>query len=491
MNIALTKSLLYLTLILSLGCGNGGANSNTDKPPTPVTEIPDITGMTVKGRVQDNTGKNLQDVMVTDGVNVTLTDKNGVYYLPTDLNARRFVYITVPKGYEMPSSNGVPEFFSRLTLGRVNLRNFTLVPRTEDAAKHTIIMMADTQIRSAQKDNSIARFRDPVTPDIAATVASVEGPCYGVVLGDLVWDEMDLFAEYKQQVERMGMTVFNILGNHDHDQNNPGDEDSILAYESHFGPSNYSFNIGDIHYVMLDNVIYTNYSTYSRGLTDEIVSWLEKDMLYVRKGSTVVVGMHIPLRHSSSLTYDNSFANRDKFLEILKDYKVHVFSGHRHFNEYFHDAERGMDIHLCGRPGGHPTICGDYCQDGSPSGYAIVEVDGSELKWKYKAIGGGNENYQLSAFVEGGKVYANVWLYDTKWGDVEWWENNTFKAKMLRTSYPDQNYAKEYKAYHNQAEAAPIQVWHMFAVTPSAGVNSGTIKVTDRFGNDYERTVSW
>ena len=49
---------------------------------------------------------------------------------------------------------------------------------------------------------------------------------------------------------------------------------ALQSYERYFGPANYSVNIGKIHYLFLDNILFDHAPTageeYTIGLTDEI-----------------------------------------------------------------------------------------------------------------------------------------------------------------------------------------------------------------------------
>ena len=71
-------------------------------------------------------------------------------------------------------------------------------------------------------------------------------------LGDLVWDAMNLYAPYRQAVSNLGMTMFQLMGNHDFNllyksitqTDHPADGYGEQNYYQSFGPANYSFNIG-------------------------------------------------------------------------------------------------------------------------------------------------------------------------------------------------------------------------------------------------------
>ena len=80
----------------------------------------------------------------------------------------------------------------------------------------------------------------------------------------------------------------------------------------------------------------------------------------------------------------------------------------------------------------HGTVCGAWwsgpiCFDGTPSGYAIYEAKGSELKWHYKGTGLSDEE-QFRVYPKGYHsdfqdfVSVNCWNYDPAW-ELSWYEN--------------------------------------------------------------------
>ncbi|MCP6406884.1 hypothetical protein NL481_28185, partial [Klebsiella pneumoniae] len=64
-------------------------------------------------------------------------------------------------------------------------------------------------------------------PDVQALVKSMGNtPVHGIAVGDLVWDNHALFADYNEAVKQMGIPFFQALGNHDMDYRQGGDETS-------------------------------------------------------------------------------------------------------------------------------------------------------------------------------------------------------------------------------------------------------------------------
>ena len=84
------------------------------------------------GTVQDNYGKPIAGVLVSDGMQTTETDAKGNWQLFSDLKLRRFVFVTIPAGYEVPSKNGIPQFWQRIPENEKQFKaDFTLMKRAD------------------------------------------------------------------------------------------------------------------------------------------------------------------------------------------------------------------------------------------------------------------------------------------------------------------------------------------------------------------------
>ena len=59
-------------------------------------------------------------------------------------------------------------------------------------------------------------------------------------------------------MSKINCKIFNIMGNHDNDPYCAGDWIAENKFREVVGPTYYSFNLGSIHYVVLDNVEYIN-----------------------------------------------------------------------------------------------------------------------------------------------------------------------------------------------------------------------------------------
>lgn len=458
---------------------------------------PSKNTLPVSGRVAEPNGAGIAGVPVTDGFQWTLTDADGRYEIGFDAKRSRFISISVPAAFEVPlHEQGHPLFFRELNKKGQGDSYFTLVRRAAPMDKYTILVLGDIQLYDGDEYGSdrVSALGDEIVPDLLEFIEASPSPVIAISVGDLVGTKMmHLYPEYRKQMGRLGIPVFNLIGNHDLDPRETTAVQTIREYEDNFGPGNYSFNIGDIHYVVLDNIIFLRKQDFDPGLTDETLTWLRNDLSHVAHGSTVVLAMHVPIDSNETQKSDTKFQNYAPMMELLKDYKVHTFTGHRHTSDmYNYPAPYNIVSHVCPRTGGHHKTPGVYCTDGTPSGYMVFDVDGTSTQWYHKTVGEPDPSVQMSVFPpnKNNRIFANVWYWDSKWGAVEWWENGVKVAEMEHYPQVDPNFDEEYSAAHS-GQSYTGKSWHMWRVTPSKGVRSGVVKVTDRFGTTHEQAVGW
>lgn len=76
-----------VTLLLLAACTDGNNELGSKDP----FSIPDKEGCNVKGTVFDDYGTPLEGIVVSDGLQTTQTDRNGHFWLSSDLSKRRSV----------------------------------------------------------------------------------------------------------------------------------------------------------------------------------------------------------------------------------------------------------------------------------------------------------------------------------------------------------------------------------------------------------------
>lgn len=93
------------------------------------------------------------------------------------------------------------------------------------------------------------------------------------MLGDIVWDSPELFAGVKAEFAKLGVPVYGVIGNHDHDLNKYTDREATENYRSHFGPTYYAFDMGRTHYIVLDDIVYHGAKKYEERIDTMQLRW--------------------------------------------------------------------------------------------------------------------------------------------------------------------------------------------------------------------------
>jgi hypothetical protein len=511
-------------------------------------DVPDVPGMTVKGAVYSN-GVGIEGVVVSDGYEVTATDANGIYYLASEKKTG-YVFISVPGGYEVTSTVNAPQFFKRLSgVNVIDRRDFSLVPVNNN--NHVLLAMPDMHL--ANRNNDLAQFGQ-FLEDVNAVIAgyaTTGAKVYGLTLGDQTWDaywyENNFnLVQYVPWMNQINCTVFNAMGNHDNDPYCANDWTAEQAYKDVIGPTWYSFNLGKVHYVVLDNIEYTNAGgapgkigtrDYNSKIVADQIEWLKKDLATITdKNTPMVVVMHIPLYRMPNVTNSATFSlsNGQEFLNCLSGFSnVHVLSGHTHINYSAEPSASLMEHNIAAICAtwwwtGKSGYAGNHiCRDGSVGGYAVWEIDNTNLEWYYKSIGY-DKNYQFRTYDlntihitadkyapaanntyaeklagyagnyaspnSGNEVLINVWGYDKAW-TVEVSEGAT-PLTVTRVSQKDPLHIVSYEAKRLNVNAEPtssfvtINTSHLFKVTASSPTSTLNIKVTDRFGQVYTESMT-
>lgn len=376
-------------------------------------------GTTVFGLVSSEEGP-VANVMVSDGTEVTVTDDKGIYELKS---AKKwgYVFISVPSGYEVAAEGVFPQFYQTLkgAADVVEQKDFKLT-KVDGQDRYKLFLLGDMHL--ANRTNDAAQFTQ-FTTDLNAYMAQHSGQkMYALTLGDMTWDlywykNNYALPQYRETINRQvkNLQIYHTMGNHDNDFMTTSDYDAAVKYVDCIGPTFYSFNIGQVHYVVMDNIDCSAYDgtdsrNYVKKLSNEQLKWLAKDLAYVDKSTPLIVAMHAQIYKptSTGFAFDHDSANTEALLAALDGYEVHFVTGHTHkvYNiTPDDDVVKGRDIHehnsgaICASwwwsgnltPGVHVSI------DGAPGGYAIWDIDGTDFAWLYKSTGW-PEEYQFRSY---------------------------------------------------------------------------------------------
>jgi C terminal of Calcineurin-like phosphoesterase len=134
---------------------------------------------------------------------------------------------------------------------------------------------------------------------------------------------------------------------------------------------------------------------------------------------------------------------------------------------------------------------GDICWDGTPNGYAVYEVRGGELRWRYKATGR-PAGHQLRVYPRGADprrpddLIANVWDADETW-TVVWYENGERRGLMGRGRGLDPRAVAEQTgpdAPPRRGWVEPTQTDHLYYAPATPGTRV-RVEATNRWGATF------
>lgn len=439
-------------------------------------------------------GKGVARVVVTDGEHFAQTDDRGRYSLPA-ADDSRFVYITVPAGYEVESRMSVPQFWLSIS-DRKKSYDFALRRKAQDDTHHGFVVIADPQIWARKEFPMLAEAMD----DIRKTAAGYDIPFHGMCCGDVISYDHTFYETYNQTAQRSGLTFFNTPGNHDMTLYDRTFETSLSKWEAVFGPTCYSFDVGKVHYVVLNDNFYIGRDYFYIGYIDERqFRWLERDLSYVPAGSTVVLMLHIPTTLDESdrkqFKYDNISliaTNARSLHKMLEPYRAHILSGHMHTtaNQIVSDSLYEHNI---------PALSGawwqgELCTDGTPRGYGVFEIDGDRVNWYYKPTDH-TADFQMKVYCGteypqfAGQIVANIWASDPTW-KVEARFDDKRTVPMERFTAYDPAAQKMYAStdHLDHKYIYPSAADHFYRVTVPEGARSVRISATDPFGRTYTQT---
>lgn len=376
-------------------------------------------GTTVYGIVS-SAGVGVENVVVSDGAEVTVTNEKGIYQLKS---AKKwgYVFISVPSGYEVPSVGVLPQFHRALknSADVVERADFKL-EKVDGQDSYKIFMLGDMHLANQTGDlGQFAQF----TSDLTDYMTRHKGEkMYALTLGDMTWDlywysNSYYFPQYLNTVNSQikNLQIFHTMGNHDNDFQTRSDYDAAVKYVDQICPTYYSFNIGKVHYVVMDDIDCSSYDgstsrNYVKSLSAEQLDWLAKDLSYVAKTTPVVVAMHAQVFYptTSGFKIDHDPVNTLRLFDILDGYTVRFVTGHTHklFN-VTPDAPI-VDGHNF-REYNSGSVCASWWwsgnltpgihigTDGTPGGYGIWDVTGTDFQCLYKSTGW-PEEYQFRSY---------------------------------------------------------------------------------------------
>ncbi len=476
-------------------------------------------------RKLDNNEKGIPGVAVSNGVQVVATDQNGRYQLPVGKD--NILFLSKPSGYNLSlDEKNQPQFYYIHKPSGTPKLKYAGVPATGKlptqvnfplkAAKaeteFTALVFGDPQANTLEEMEYFRR-------GIVAEAKLKKGPVFGLSLGDLVGDDLSLHQPYINAIAELGLPWFNVMGNHDMNFDVTTDSLSDESFEAAFGPNNYSFNYGNAHFIVLDDILYPNPRTgkgYLGGFRKDQLDWIENDLKLVPKDRLIVLAFHIPLYHENSDVFRNE--DRQRLFDLLQPYPNTLsLSAHTHYQtQLFYKAEDGWKQSKPHHEYNVGTTSGDWysgnfnkqgvpsstMRDGTPKGYMFLNIKGNQYSFDYK-VAGEQPDYQIRLFGAGvvakkyvsrHPLYANFFI-GSKDDLVEYRVNGGEWKAMKYTTDIDPHYTANLYQYdgatslqEGRRPSDPVKSSHLWRVNlPKLDVGKHTVEVraTDMFGRKH------
>ena len=476
----------------------------------------------------------LAGVRVSNGKDIVETDPDGNYEI--EVSDDTIVFVIKPSNWQTPlNKKNLPQFYYihkpagspddhfkfrgvEPTGPLPESIDFPLT-KSEEPAEFTVIMMGDPQPYDRRE---VRFYANDVLAELVDTTAVL-----GMSLGDIVGDDLSLFEAVNNVQALIGVPWYNVIGNHDLNFRSENDKYSDETYERVYGPPNYAFQYGSVHFIVLDNVVWsiteqedsTRRGGYEGALNDDQLKFVENYVQGVSKEERIVVCTHIPLPEFSMKHHYDEHHTKGcrRLLEILSGHPHTMsFSAHTHYNHHqFVGAEGGYHAENGEEHHHHNVSTGSgswytgpkddlgfpitTMADGAPNGYIKATFKGSEYRLRYKAarlpadhqmvihtpeVIDSNKSCEVVANVFNGNKHSQVKMRVR--GESDWLE-------MDHSPRLDPHFV-EFHRRDNQANAGshrpistPRLTNHIWAAELPKGLSSGNyileVQSTDMFGN--------
>ena len=332
----------------------------------------------VSGRVLGE-GKPLSKVLVSDGCRVGRTNDQGEYQLAMGPDSGRFVFVSTPRGWWSDA------FHVRVDkAAETGHADFHLSP-IDQPDRFDFVFTCDLSSPKAW-----------AVPKLKASFREINRlqptPAFTLVQGDLWlhgagWRQMH--EKYLECVTLSEIPVRHGRGNHEYRE----------PFEQVFGPTYYSFDWGQVHFIVLDgNQPIPSGSSFYGLVEGSELAWLKADLAAQPKGKTIIVGVHIPIVSTYPARRTDLEREKAPFWQTPNDelltqlFTRHVvklvLQGHMHENERITvgGVEYVESISMCGTWWKNRDAQGlERGVDGCPRGYRIVSVDGANLTHRYRS----------------------------------------------------------------------------------------------------------
>ena len=457
------------------------------------------------------------NVRVSNGKEIVTTDSNGKWELPFEKDS--IFFVIKPSGYQSKlSENKLPRFYyihkpdgspqfrfpgSKPTGPLPESIDFPLYP-SDEAENFQILLFGDPQPRNKQEVDYAAH-------DVIAQLIEENSSTFGVTLGDIAFDNLDTFEPFNQAVAMIGIPWHNVIGNHDINTDADSRKHVNETFEETYGPTYYSFDYGQVHFIVLDNIdwgVIDGRKRYIPNFGERQLEFLKADLSMIPESQMVVLLMHVPILDCRD--------HQELFRLIEKrPFSVSV-SAHRHVHTHqFIGKDRGWNGEKEHHHIVNVTVSGSWWSgakndrgvphttmaDGAPNGYSIMSFEDGRYTLDFRGAGiPANEQMliQMPDEVTAGKqakVWVNVYNGSSK-SKVEFAIDGSDNWKTIeQVSALDPNYVAMVKRESKMKPpiepklSRPVESSHLWqGLLPNdlrAGTHLFRARTTDMHGRVY------
>ena len=393
----------------------------------------------------DKGEKGLKGVLVSNGKDIVKTDKYGNYKIVTIQGNK--VFVIKPSQYISPLLENRPQFFLSQNDIKNQVYHFPL-QKHKEPKNLNITLLGDPQVDIIDDVHHVDKL---VTQEL-----NKEDVDFIIPLGDLTFDNHDMFAPLSASLGLIGAPVFNVMGNHDQNYNAKHFNDRDADFEKFFGPSYYAYEFGSELCLVLNNIYPKGDKGYVGKLDEDQYVFVNEVLNQMKqKHQSIYVFMHIPLEEME---------DHQRVLNLFKAFpEVMIVAGHTHTQYQKSFARENLPAvkelvagAVCGSwwQGPHDSnhIPFAFMYDGTPKGYWFLNTDKNHLTYK---VSGRAKDFQIEITVpernewdtalndlNDDYIYANVFAgsenttvqisYDgDNWFDMEKYNSVAPKLKQL------------------------------------------------------------
>ena len=359
-----------------------------------------------------------------------------------------------------------------------------------------LIVVGDPQ---PQTEEQISRLEQEIIPQIAIIVEEYKATGYPTAIlltGDVVWDTTKFLPRVKADFEALGVPVYAVIGNHDHNKRHQRNQKKAERdYVEAWGARNQAFMLGETLFVTLDNIDYTDHTKYGLKVDANQLIWLSEVMDKYTDVEHVAVCMHAP---ATSHRTGGFIPYAKPIIRILGDRKIDLITGHGH-RHFTADHTPNIIEHSVAQVSGNLWFA-PICADGTPQGVFCIEERQDEWTWHHRIFGRSADEpliaYPVGRVAEH-EEYAVVKVvgWDSKW-QLSWSENGSYMGAMEQITILDPDYmyyveneAQYRKKYMDRLRRSARPHRHYFRCKPTTPNSKITITATDRFGRVYSVTL--